>query len=154
MRPVAVYERGCFAVKVMIRIKKFFRSRGFILGAAGIVWLIYSCQHLPIRFSFPLYGRASWYSRESPGINERTANNEKFDDQAMTCALWSVRFNQKVKVTNLKNGKSVIVRVNDRGPARRFVRQGRVIDLTKAAFDRIASLKQGLISVRVDLVRE
>jgi rare lipoprotein A len=136
------------------RIKKFFRSRGFVLVTAGAALLLYYSRHLPIRFSFPLYGQSSWYSRESPGINERTANNEKFDDQAMTGALWGVRFNQKVKVTNLDNGTSVIIRVNDRGPARRFVRQGRVIDLTEGAFSRVAPLKRGIIDVRVDLVKE
>ena len=124
------------------------------MAAAGLALLLYWSRHLPVRFSFPLYGQASWYSKESPGIRERTANNEKFDDQGMTCALWGVRFNQKVKVINLANGKSVIVRVNDRGPARRFIRQGRVIDLTKGAFDRIASLKRGIIDVRVELVQE
>ncbi len=135
-------------------IKKFSRSRGLLVMLAGVVLLFFSCRYWPVRFVFPLYGQASWYSKESPGINERTANNEKFDDQAMTCALWGVRFHQKVKVTNLDNGAAVVVRVNDRGPARRFVRQGRVIDLTKAAFSRIAPLKQGIISVRVELVKE
>ncbi len=118
----------------------------------GLTVLMYYSQHLPVRFSFPLFGQATWYSKESPGINERTANNEVFDDQAFTCALWGVKFHQRVKVTNLKNGRWIVVRVNDRGPARRYIRQGRVIDLTKGAFSQIASLEKGLIDVRVDLV--
>ena len=57
-----------------------------------------------------------------------------------------------VRVTNLENGQFVIVRVNDRGPHDRYVRKGRVIDLTKAAFRRISNSKKGLIDVRVEKV--
>ncbi len=97
-------------------------------------------------------GLASWYSEDSPGINERTANMEIFDDSEFTCAMWGVEFDTFVKVTNLENGKSVVLRVNDRGPAKRLVRKGRIIDLTKTAFARIASLRTGLISVKVEFV--
>ncbi|MBI5150349.1 MAG: septal ring lytic transglycosylase RlpA family protein [Candidatus Omnitrophica bacterium] len=97
-------------------------------------------------------GRASWYSRYSPGINKRTANNEIFNDQALTAAMWDVPFNQLVKVTNLDNGKSVVVRVNDRGPHKRFVRRGRVIDLSRQAFLQIAPPRKGLINVQIELL--
>lgn len=97
-------------------------------------------------------GKASWYSRHSPGIRRRTANNELFDDTALTCAMWGVPFHQMVKVTNLSNGKSIVVRVNDRGPHRRFVSRGRVIDLTKEAFRKLGFLKKGLINVQVELL--
>lgn len=97
-------------------------------------------------------GNASWYSKESPGINLHTANNEVFDDRDMTCAMWDVPFQQRIRVTNLDNGKSVVVRVNDRGPHRRFVRRGRVIDLTKAAFHRVSSLDNGLIHVSLEFL--
>ncbi|MCR4336617.1 MAG: septal ring lytic transglycosylase RlpA family protein [Candidatus Omnitrophica bacterium] len=97
-------------------------------------------------------GMASWYSEEDPGVRERTANNEVFNDQALTCAMWDVPFNQKIKVTNLDNGKSVVVRVNDRGPHKRLVRDGRIIDLSKAAFDRIAVLNKGLIHVQLEFL--
>ena len=97
-------------------------------------------------------GKASWYSKRDRGIRRRTANNEVFDDQEMTCAIWGVPFHQKIRVTNLDNGKSVIVRVNDRGPHRRYVRRGRVIDLTKKAFSKIASLKRGLINVEIEFL--
>ena len=66
--------------------------------------------------------------------------------------MWDVPFNQLVKVTNLDNGKSVIVRVNDRGPHRRFLLKGRLIDLTKYAFSRIASLEKGLIRIELELL--
>ncbi len=97
-------------------------------------------------------GQASWYSIKSPGVGKYTANMEVFNDTAMTCAMWGVPFNQKVRVTNLENGKSVVVRVNDRGPNKRYVRKGRVIDLSKAAFQSIAGLKQGLVKVRLELL--
>lgn len=97
-------------------------------------------------------GRASWYSRTDPGINRHTANMEIFDDRDMTCAMWNVPFNQKLRVTNLANGKSVIVRVNDRGPHKRYVRKGRVIDLTKAAFKRLSGSQKGLIRVQIEFL--
>lgn len=99
-----------------------------------------------------IQGKASWYSEQSPGINLRTANNEIFDDREMTCAIWGVPFNKLIRVTNLATGKSIIVRVNDRGPHYRFVRQGRVVDLTKTAFARLSSLHHGLINVQLEFL--
>ena len=97
-------------------------------------------------------GRASWYSEQDPGINIHTANMEIFDDSGLTAAMWDVPFNQLIKITNLENGKPVIVRVNDRGPHRRFVRQGRLIDLSKGAFQSIAQLNKGLINIQLELL--
>ena len=106
----------------------------------------------PLQMKSIPVGKASWYSRHDPGINRRTANNEIFNDQALTAAMWNVPFHQLVKVTNLDNGKSVIVRVNDRGPHKRFVRKGRMIDLSRQAFTRIASPRKGLINVQIELL--
>ena len=97
-------------------------------------------------------GKASWYSRHSPGVNKRTANNEIFDDQDLTCAIWGVSFNRHIRVTNTNNGKSIIVRVNDRGPHPRFVREGRIIDLTEQAFSRLGATKNGLIPVEIEFL--
>lgn len=97
-------------------------------------------------------GMASWYSEQDPGINKYTANMEIFDDSGLTAAMWDVPFNQMVKVTNLDNGKSVTVRVNDRGPHRKLVRQGRLIDLSKGAFAKIANLRKGLINIQLELL--
>jgi len=99
-------------------------------------------------------GWASWYSAQDPGVVPWTANAERFDDQGLTCAIWGVPFETRLKITNLANGQSVIVRVNDRGPAEDLVlTENRVIDLTKAAFAAIADPKLGLIKVRVELAR-
>jgi len=97
-------------------------------------------------------GIASWYSCNDKGILETTANMEIFDDTKLTCAIWDLPFNTYLKVTNLDNGKSVIIRVNDRGPAKRLVRKGRIIDLTKEAFRKIGDLKQGLINVEIEIL--
>ncbi|MBU4590000.1 MAG: septal ring lytic transglycosylase RlpA family protein [Candidatus Omnitrophica bacterium] len=97
-------------------------------------------------------GMASWYSKDDPGILETTANMERFDDAKLTCAMWDLPFNTVLKVTNLENGKFIFVRVNDRGPAQRLVQQGRIIDLTKAAFLRLSDLENGLIRVSVEII--
>ncbi|MBI3317322.1 MAG: septal ring lytic transglycosylase RlpA family lipoprotein [Candidatus Omnitrophica bacterium] len=100
-------------------------------------------------FSSPkpgLQGVASWYSEDSPGVGEITASGERFNDSQNTCASWRFNFGTNVRVRNLANGKWVICRVNDRGPAKRLKR---LIDLTPAAFRQIADLKQGLIQVGV-----
>jgi len=94
-------------------------------------------------------GKASWYSQNDPGILLTTANMERFDDSLLTCAMWDLPFNTILKVTNLENGKSVLVRVNDRGPARRL---NRPIDLTKEAFSRIADMDKGLADVSVEII--
>jgi len=94
-------------------------------------------------------GIASWYAEFSPGILKTTANMEIFDHDGLTCAIWDVPFNTRLEVTNLENGESVVVRVNDRGPAKRLCREGRVVDLSLAAFRAIADPDKGLIKVRV-----
>jgi len=88
-------------------------------------------------------GRASWYS-----LTSRTANGERCDPGALTAAHRSLPFGTKVKVENLKNGKSVVVRINDRGP---FV-GGRIIDLTKAAAGKLDFVANGIAKVRVTVL--
>lgn len=105
---------------------------------------------IPRRMGQKRYGIASWYSEKDPFINKHTANGEIFDDSQMTCASWDYPFGTRLQVVNLANGKTVICRVNDRGPSKRL---GRKIDLTKAAFQKIADLRKGLIRVSVALLR-
>jgi len=76
-------------------------------------------------------GIASWYGDES---GKYTANGERFNPRAFTAACWFLPFNTLVKVTNLRTKKSVVVRINDRGPAKRL---HRLIDLSQAAARRI-----------------
>jgi len=93
-------------------------------------------------------GIASWYGGGEK-LNKYTASGEIFDPEGYTCASWYYPFGTYLKVTNLRNGKSVIVRVNDRGPAKRL---GRIVDLTKKAFSEIEDLKRGLVRVRVEKI--
>ena len=69
-------------------------------------------------FSKARFGVASWYSRTDKHINEHTANGEKFNDRIKTCASWDYPFNTRLLVINPLNGKWVVCRVNDRGPAK------------------------------------
>ncbi|MFC0530345.1 septal ring lytic transglycosylase RlpA family protein [Phytohabitans kaempferiae] len=87
---------------------------------------------------------ASFYHEPQP-----TANGEQFDPEALTAAHKTWAFNTRVRVTNPDNGKSVIVRINDRGP---YI-DGRCIDLSRAAFRAIASLDLGHIDVRYEILK-
>lgn len=83
-------------------------------------------------------GGASWYA-----LTSKTASGERMNAARLTAAHRSLKFGTKVQVTNKRNGKSVIVRINDRGP---FIR-GRVIDLSKAAASQIGMVSSGHASI-------
>lgn len=83
----------------------------------------------------------------------KTASGERFNENAFTCALPNSRkFGKLYRVTNLKTGDEVIVRHNDVGPNKKLAKKGRVIDLSKAAFEKIADPKYGLAWVSVSEV--
>jgi rare lipoprotein A len=88
-------------------------------------------------------GRASWYA-----LTSLTASGERCDPSAMTAAHRSLPFGTKVKVENLTNGRSVVVRINDRGP---FI-TGRVIDLTKGAASVLGFVEKGIANVRLTVL--
>lgn len=88
-------------------------------------------------------GKASWYALQS-----RTASGEMMNPSAMTAAHRSYRFGTKIRVTNQRNGRSVIVRVNDRGP---FVK-GRIVDVSKAAASKLGMVRSGHAPVCVQRV--
>jgi len=92
-------------------------------------------------------GIASWYGEELRG--RPTASGEPFNPDDMTCAMWDVPFGTIVTVT--LGNKSIKVRVNDRGPAKRL---GRKIDLSKAAFAKLTSLEAGLVKVKLTYTNE
>jgi len=91
-------------------------------------------------------GQASYYNQKYHG--RKTASGERMDQGAKTAAHRTLPFGSRVKVTHAKTGKSVVVRINDRGP---FVR-GRVIDLSKSAFKAIGDLEAGLIPVKIQVI--
>ena len=91
-------------------------------------------------------GIASWYGDDFHG--KKTANGEVYDMYSMTAAHKLLPFNTKLKVTNLSNGKSIVVRVNDRGP---FVEK-RIIDLTHTGASSLGMMGPGTARVRVESV--
>lgn len=86
-------------------------------------------------------GTATWYGKRHQG--KRTADGERFDRHALTAAHSSLPFGSMVKVTNLANGRSIVVRVNDRTP----VSQNHVIDLTEAAARELGFARDGRTEV-------
>jgi rare lipoprotein A len=88
-------------------------------------------------------GGASWY-----GGSSKTASGERMNAATLTAAHRSLAFGTKIKVTNSHNGRSVVVRVNDRGP---FIR-GRVLDLSRAAAQNIGMVASGTAKVCYDVI--
>lgn len=94
------------------------------------------------------YGYASWYGGKFHG--RRTANGEKYDMFALTAAHRTLPFDTMVRVTNLENGRSVIVRINDRGPFKD--KRKRIIDLSLAAAKKLDMLESGVVEVRLEIL--
>jgi rare lipoprotein A len=92
-------------------------------------------------------GTASWYGENFDG--KPTASGEPYDMYDMTAAHLKLPMGSYVKVTNLRNGRSVVVRVNDRGP----IVPGRIIDLSYGAAQALQFRSRGLQRVRLDLVQ-
>ena len=91
-------------------------------------------------------GTASWYG---PGFHgRRTANGERFNQNALTAAHRTLPFGTRVRVTNLRNNRSVVVRINDRGP----YSGGRIIDLSAAAAREIGMINSGVARVRIEVL--
>ncbi len=94
-----------------------------------------------------MYGKASYYGTEFDGRS--TANGETFSNREYTAAHKSLPFGSMVKVTNLVNNKSVVVRINDRGP---YV-AGRVIDISRKAAEELDMIRAGVIDVKIELLK-
>lgn len=89
---------------------------------------------------------ASYYHDKFNG--RKTANGEIFDNSKFTAANRTLPFGTKVRVTNLNNGKEVVVRINDRGP----YHASRSLDMSKAAFDEIGNIASGTIPIEYEIV--
>ncbi len=92
------------------------------------------------------HGKASFYSKKATGA--RTASGARIHHDSLTCAHRFYPFGTLLKVTNLNNGKSVVVKVIDRGPFGR----GRIIDLSWAAANEIDMISQGIATVKVEML--
>jgi rare lipoprotein A len=91
-----------------------------------------------------MYGIASFYTEGS-----QTASGEKFDGHKMTAAHPTLPFGTRVRITNVTNGRSVTVRINDRGP---FV-AGRVVDVSYSAAESLGMTERGIAKVKLDVLR-
>ncbi|MDN3643593.1 septal ring lytic transglycosylase RlpA family protein [Lutimonas halocynthiae] len=118
----------------------YFKKRFFILCCFIGLSLFFSeanfAQHTET-------GLASFYSDNLQG--RMTANGDVYDKMKMTAAHRTLAFNTKIKVTNLENKKSVVVIINDRGP---FV-EGRILDLSRAAAEKLGFVDKGVVKVKV-----
>jgi rare lipoprotein A len=128
----------------------------------GALWSLAGCQHrlivqetankpAELYDSRPVqveYGIASWYGGR--WIGRKTANGETYRAGDMTAAHKKLPFHSKVRVTELRGGKSVIVRINNRGP---YVK-GRIIDLSVEAAKALGTYERGLARVRLEVLRE
>ncbi|MGN6750009.1 MAG: septal ring lytic transglycosylase RlpA family protein [Xanthobacteraceae bacterium] len=90
-------------------------------------------------------GVASFYTED-----EWTASGERFNTRAMTAAHPTLPFGTKLRVTNVTNGRSVVVRINDRGP---YV-PGRVVDLSESAAESLGMVERGIVKVKLDVVQK
>jgi rare lipoprotein A len=112
-----------------------------IRNALLTIWMIFAAMALPCRAD-----QASWYGEEHRG--DLMANGHRFDPDRLTAASWFYALGTKVVVTC--DDRSVVVEITDRGPAKRLVQKGRTIDLSRAAFAKLASPSVGLIDVTVE----
>lgn len=100
----------------------------------------------PLETIHALHGIASWYGGVFNG--RRTASGERFDMYAMTACHPTLPFGSLVRVVNIKNGRSVVVRITDRG----YLFKGRILDLSYGAAQRLAMTKPGLAEVRLEVL--
>lgn len=93
-------------------------------------------------------GIASWYGERFQG--RPTASGEPYDMRAMTAAHPTLSFGTRIRVTHLENGRSVTVRINDRGP---FI-EGRIVDLSRRAAEELGIIREGVAPVRVEVLSD
>jgi rare lipoprotein A len=103
----------------------------------------------------PSVGIASWYGESHRG--KLMANGKRFNPDQPTAASWFYPLGTRVRVTlqePYRPARSVLVTVTDRGPAHRLVRDGRIIDLAQAAFRQLAPTDIGLVTVKVEVLKD
>ncbi len=113
--------------------------------------VLLGCSSLPLKnysnwMGYSESGKASYYA--SKYQNRKTASGELFDHFSHTAAHRRLPFGTRVQVRNVNNNKSVLVKINDRGP---FIK-GRIIDLSRSAFSAIGDLNSGVIEVEIVVI--
>ncbi|MGU9962297.1 MAG: septal ring lytic transglycosylase RlpA family protein [Candidatus Puniceispirillales bacterium WSBS_2018_MAG_OTU23] len=144
---------GCSTFEVAIDLAKKSARSGNVVAEprykVGNPYEVLDVWYYPERdLNYDETGIASWYGDQFAG--KLTANGEIFDPELVSAAHKTLPMPSAVRVINLENGKSLVVRVNDRGP---FV-SGRIIDLSRAAAHLLGFKKQGIARVRVQILAE
>lgn len=139
-----LYVSGLFMLLVMLTFCA--TDRRFSRGKSPSVSKTYHRTASHGHSAHQLEGICSYYGPKFHG--KRTASGEKFDMYQLTAAHKTLPFATRIKVINLDNGKSVIVKINDRGP---FVK-GRILDLSYAAAKKIDMINQGTARIRIDVM--
>jgi rare lipoprotein A len=119
------------------------------LLAAIFIVAYFGCGSQPRVETKPaMRGTAVWYGGKHHG--GPTASGERFDKNAMTAAHRTLPLGTVVRVTHLNNGRSVVVRINDRGP---YGKKGRIIDLSEGAAKKLDMISSGVAPVELTIVR-
>lgn len=109
-----------------------------------IITLLSACLSIKAQKNFSQEGKASYYADKFEG--RKTANGERYYHKYLTAAHKTLPMGTKLMVTNLENKKSIVIRVNDRGP---YIK-GRIIDLSKSAMIKLDGIQKGVIEVRIE----
>ena len=154
-----MFNQDRFNEELIICNRRRFREDKFILGLCYtfvvlvflvLVSMIHGCE---TAYGESFTTEASYYTVASCLAESgqcMMANGKVLRDEIYTCASWDFPFGTQLRVT--KGNKSVVVTVSDRGPNKRLYRQGRKLDLSQAAFGKLASLKQGVIKVTYEVI--
>lgn len=134
-----------------MKTKKRYPLKKLTLGTGILMLVLTGCASIPAESPDNLVGtqesgKASYYAMKYQF--RTTASGERYNHFSSTAAHRTLPFGTKVRVTNIANNKSVVVKINDRGP---FV-DGRIIDLSRSAFDEIADLDLGIIEVTTKVI--
>ncbi len=140
---------ACSSVELASHIAAVSRPQGEGVYKVGSPYQINGVWYHPEEsFTYDAVGVASWYG---PGFDGKlTANGEIYDQNALTAAHPTLQMPSLVRVLNLENGRSVVVRVNDRGP----FAQGRIIDVSMRAAELLGFREQGTAQVRVQVLTD
>jgi len=137
--------RRVLAFSESVRALRTASLAGLLLGAAVVVTLTAGCAGpgASVRRGWTEVGIASWYGK--PYHGRLTASGERYNMYRVSAAHKSLPFGTRVRVTRLDTGRSITVRINDRGP---FV-EGRIIDLSYGAAKKLRMVEEGVVRVRI-----
>ncbi len=150
---IALFLSGCFGKSSKVSYKsppatKTVNNSPSVHQATMRPYVVFGKTYYPtmVNIGDTYTGTASWYGKDFHG--KKTSNGENYNMNALTAAHKTLPMNTMVKVTNQKNGKSVVVRINDRGP---FV-ANRIIDMSKEGASRLDFINQGTAQVKLEIL--